>query len=213
MNFPEVRIKPAELHKVRGYFGRQFQQYDLIHNHDNQKDKFLYRYPSFQFKIHPNLAIHAYKEEGLAILKEIFFTSERIRIEDREIIIHEKQIEVKAEEFGEDGEIYLYEFISPWVALNQKNFKRYSSLDSPKQKQEMLNSIIISNIISFCKFAGYTIKEKLTVKSELYQETVILKDKTHLAFRGKFKVNFLLPSLLGLGKSTSRGYGTIKRIL
>ena len=34
---------------------------------------------------------------------------------------------------------------------------------------------------------------------------------THVGFVGKFKVNFKIPDYLGLGKSVSRGFGTIKK--
>jgi CRISPR/Cas system CSM-associated protein Csm3 (group 7 of RAMP superfamily) len=35
------------------------------------------------------------------------------------------------------------------------------------------------------------------------------KNKTMMAFEGSFTSNARLPDLIGLGKSTARGYGTI----
>jgi hypothetical protein len=211
MKFPEIRIKPAYLHKVRGYFSRQFDQFDLIHNHQVSSGKYFYRYPAIQFKIHDCLAVHAYKLVGIAVLKELFLEAENIVIERQVSTINSKEIEVKEVEYGEDGRQYVYEFVTPWMALNQENFKDYLSLGSDKQRVEKLHAILINNIISFCKFSGYTIKDRLEVKSSFEPVPANLKGKTHLAFKGEFMINFLLPDLLGLGKSSSRGYGNIIR--
>jgi hypothetical protein len=211
MKFPEILIKPSYLHKVRGYFSRQFDQFDLIHNHQVTSGKYFYRYPAVQFKTHDCLAVHAYKLVGIAVLKELFLEAENIVIEHQVLTINSKEIEVKEVEFGEDGQQYVYEFVTPWMALNQENFKDYLSLESEKQRTEKLHAILINNIISFCKFSGYTIKERLEVKSSFEPVPANLKGKTHLAFKGEFMINFLLPDLIGLGKSTSRGYGNLIR--
>jgi hypothetical protein len=85
------------------------------------------------------------------------------------------------------------------------------SLDTEHQRKEKIHAILINNIISFCKFAGYTIQDRLEIKSAFTPVPANLKGNTHLAFKGEFMVNFLLPDMLGLGKSTSRGYGNIIR--
>jgi hypothetical protein len=211
MKFPEIRIPPSQLHKVRGYFSRQFAQFDLIHNHRSSPEKFFYRYPAVQFKIHDCLAIHAYQAKGIDVLKELFLESENLVIQDRVLIVNSKEIQVEELEIGEDGGYYVYEFVTPWIALNQQNYKDYLTLAPGEQQREKLHAILINNIISFCKFAGYTVQDRLEIKSSFKPVSTNLKGKTHLAFKGEFMVNFLLPDLLGLGKSTSRGYGNITR--
>lgn len=211
MDFPGIVIKPWLLHKVRGYFSRQFEQFDLLHNHEANSDRVIYRYPAVQFKIHENLAIHAYKPEGISVLKELFLGVENIVIEGRVVKVNSKEIEVGEVEFGEDGEMYVYEFVTPWIALNQENYKEFLALGTEEQRKEKLHAILINNIISFCKFAGYTVGERLVVKSNLKSVDTNLKGKVHMGFLGEFMVNFRLPGLLGLGKSTSRGYGNVLR--
>ncbi|MCX6580066.1 MAG: CRISPR-associated endonuclease Cas6 [Candidatus Aminicenantes bacterium] len=211
MKFPGICIPSSLLHKVRGYFSRQFVQFDLLHNHEADSDRVIYRYPAVQFKIHDCLAIHAYKAEGIGVLKELFLEAENIVIEGRVLAVNSKEIEVSEVEFGEDGETYVYEFVTPWIALNQQNYKEFLALETDEQRKEKLHAILINNIISFCKFAGYTVEERLVVKSNFNPVSTNLKGKTHLAFTGEFMVNFRLPDLLGLGKSTSRGYGNVLR--
>ena len=38
------------------------------------------------------------------------------------------------------------------------------------------------------------------------------KNKNLIGFRGTFKTNFVIPNYIGLGRSVSRGFGTIKLI-
>ncbi len=211
MKFPGIEIKPSQLHKVRGYFSRQFAQFDLVHNHRPAPEKYFYRYPAIQFKIHEGLAVHAYKAEGTAILKELFLEAENIVIEGQVLEVKNREIEVREVEIGEDGESYVYEFVTPWIALNQQNYKDFLSIETDEEKKDKLHAILVNNILSFCKFAGYTVQNRLAIKSSFSPVATNLKGKTHLAFMGEFIVNFLLPDLLGLGKSTSRGYGNIIR--
>ena len=213
IRFPEIKIKSSLLHKVRGYFADRFKQYDLVHNHDRNTGKSLYRYPAIQFKLDDHLVIYAFKDEAIDILKEVFLTSEELTIEDFTIMVYEKQIQVKKIQWGEDGNHYVYKFTSPWLALNQRNYQVYQILEHPEAKQEKLKGILINNILSFCKFAGFTVTETLNIKANFDEVEANLKGFMHLAFKGEFMVNFLLPDYLGLGKSSSRGYGNIIRKL
>jgi hypothetical protein len=213
IRFPEIHLSPSVLHKVRGYFSEKFKKYDLIHNHDHSSGKSIYRYPAIQFKMDDHLVIFAFKDEAITILKEVFMVSEKIVIDGFGIDIHERMIEVKEVQMGEDGTFYVYRFTSPWLPLNQDNFRVYKELHSSEDKQKKLDGILINNIIGFCKFAGFDVKETLVVKSRFIEMEANLKGITHLAFKGEFMVNFLLPGFLGLGKSSSRGYGNISIVL
>lgn len=70
---------------------------------------------------------------------------------------------------------------------------------------------MIGNIISMSKGLGYTVSKKLICWINIEGKRVKLKGITHVGFVGKFKVNFKIPDYLGLGKSVSRGFGTIKK--
>lgn len=211
LHFPELKIKPNQLYKIRGYFGNEFKEYDLLHNHDLNTGKDIYRYPAIQFKKIDNaLSLFGYGDKAIDIFKTLFLKSYFIKIETQKFMANEKNFQVKSEKFGLQDESYVYKFISPWIALNQKNYKEYVYLDS-EGKNKKLNSILINNIISFCKFTGYTIPDKIKIKSKFRQIEVNLKGIAHSGFTGEFMANFLLPDYLGLGKSSSRGYGCIKR--
>ncbi|MCP4218145.1 MAG: CRISPR-associated endonuclease Cas6 [bacterium] len=212
MNFPGVKLNDSLIHKARGYFSQRFKEYDTLHNHKNG-DKLFYRYPAVQFKMTDSLSLIAFKQDGINVLEHIFLKTDSIDIEGTIIDIHEKHIEVSDQEFGETGETYNYRFTSPWLALNQENFKRFKNYyEYPDKQRNILKSIMINNIIAFCKFSGYTVREKLVPDIHVKTVAANLKGNAHIAFTGSFQVNFLLPDLLGLGKSSSRGYGSIQRI-
>lgn len=215
VNFPEIKISAGEIHKIRGFFGNIYKDFDLVHNHDTKTGKPVYRYPAVQFKRDQNgsPAIYAFKQEGIEILKDIFLSAENIRLEKKDIRVHGKEINTKESRYGEDDEVYAYRFLSPWIALNPKNYKDYLSLSNTEAKILKLHSILVNNIISFCKFTGYTVENRLKIKSKFKETKINLKSQSHVAFIGEFMVNFLLPDFIGIGKSSSRGFGCIERIL
>ena len=54
---------------------------------------------------------------------------------------------LKNEDFGICESKKTYKFISPWLALNEKNYKYYKDLDDIGKK-EKLEKILIGNILS-----------------------------------------------------------------
>ncbi len=209
IKFPGLRVKPGELHKIREYFAEQFRAFDLLHNNQPESDTYFYRYPAIQFKLTDLFSVYAYTDDAIAILKEVFLKSEHVNIAGKKMDLREMQMEIKEASFGEDGQFYRYVFMSPWLALNQKNYKKFRTFATETQKADMLRTILVSNIIAFCKFADYTVEQRLVVTPELEQVAANLKGDSHIGFKGEFKVNFLLPDYLGLGKSSSHGYGAI----
>jgi len=211
LKFEELHVKAAELHKIRGWFGCKFTKLDALHNHREGNNNFYYRYPSVQFKkIDNHMEVHGYGDSGVAVLKELFLDSEQISIDGSLHTLHNRELDVNSVEYGESTESFVYSFTTPWLALNQENHAKYLKYDDMERK-EMLASILINNIIAFCKFTGYTVKNRLSVKADFKEVKVNLKGESMTAFMGDFMVGFLLPDYLGLGKSSSRGYGNVKR--
>jgi len=210
LSFSDNRIRYSDVSRVRGYIARKFPQYVELHHHI-EKDRLLYKYPCIQYKnlkgVPTILALHS----GVKILKEIYDKVEEYTIRDETQHIYEKQIIMKNEPFGESNEFNTYKFLTPWLALNQDRYREYKSTEINKRK-ELLNKILIGNIISMAKTLSYTIREEIKAETHVTSLSVSLKGNSMLGFSGEFKINFHLPDLIGLGKSVSRGFGTIKRI-
>ncbi|MCG8642662.1 MAG: DNA repair protein, partial [Desulfobacterales bacterium] len=71
--FNNIRLKPSQVHKFRGYVGNAFSEHDLIHNHDPATGKPIYRYPLIQFKIIENIpCIIALTDMAVEVFTDIF---------------------------------------------------------------------------------------------------------------------------------------------
>jgi len=200
-------IKP---YQIRGFVGNKFKEEILLHHHID-KNKFLYRYPLIQYKRVNNDYFIIGLNEGAYVLKKIWDKIDILKIYNKEVEIIEKSLEHKEIAIAEDKKQHMYSFITPWLALNQKNYKEFKLLLFEERRRK-LERILINNVLSFCKAINYTVKDRLTSSIEVQVSRAQLKGIEMVAFRGVFKINFLLPDYIGLGKSISRGFGTIMRI-
>lgn len=207
-----IKLMYSHIHKFRGFVGNRFKNYDIIHNHDDNKDCLIYRYPLIQFKlIDKTPAIVAITKKASNAFLEIFMKLDNIIIDDKIIPILKTECKTEEEYFGYSDEQFTYEFISPWIGLNKDNFMKYTN---ETDKDNILRKIIIGNILSTSKYLGCNILEDQIIKVDvkLKEIKVNLKGKTMLGFNGIFKTNFLIPDYLGIGKSVSRGFGTVRRV-
>ena len=201
-------MKPRDSEKIRGYLGNKYDELDILHNHKN--DKFIYRYPKVQYKIIKNKPIILGINEGSNIISNIGINDDMLIIGDKPINTFEKKISINNNEYGIANDYIKYEFLSPWIALNQKNIDIYRN-SSDMEKEEMLKKILIGNIISMSKGLNYTVSDQVKCWVNLRKVDVNIKDIKHIGFMGEFKVNFNIPDYFGIGKNVSNGLGTIKR--
>ena len=196
--------------KLRGFFATRFNEYALPHQHIDV-NKLLYRYPRIQYKIIDGTPLVLGIEEGAEVLKEIYDKYDEIKLGESAYTIVERGIILKKEEFGISSEILGYEFIMPWIALSQNNHQRY--LESKNDRGELLRRTLVGNILSASKGLDYVVLEEIKLGiGRLRERKCKIKGTSFIGFIGKFIVNFAIPDYMGLGRSVSRGFGTIKRI-
>jgi len=197
--------------KLRGFFATRFNEYALLHQHIDV-DKLLYKYPRIQYKILGGTALVLGIEEGAEVLKEIYDKYDEIQLGDSVYTIVERALALKEEEFGISTELTSYEFITPWIALSQDNYQRY--LESKREeRRELLRRTLIGNILSASKGLEYVVLEEIRVGiGRLHRRKCELKGTPFIGFLGRFMVNFAIPDYMGLGKSVSRGFGTVRRV-
>jgi len=211
-----LHLKPSQIHKFRGFIGNLFADYDLIHNHDPVSGKSIYRYPLIQFKlIDGKPAIIAITEEAVKIFTEIFMRLDQVVIDQESFPVYEKDLKIEIVGFGYTEEMIGYEFESPWIALNQANYKRYIRSGQKTEQQKILAQALTGNILSMAKYLDCWLEKTQRVKvrlNNMRERRVNLKGNTLFGFTGAFKTNFIVPDYLGLGKSVSRGFGTVRRV-
>ncbi|MCD4695785.1 MAG: hypothetical protein K8S16_06045 [Bacteroidales bacterium] len=208
IKFPEIKLQTRDAHKLRGYFGNLFKEHsELLHNHF-ANGSYTYRYPLVQYKVIDKIPFLVGINEGGELLINLFLKIKELVIEEQAFPVYHKNIENIIFKIDVGEKLFIYHFKTLWMALNQKNYKEYLALDKTAQ-QEKLDSILISNILSFFKGVNYYTDKKILLKANLVEKQTMFKGKKMKAFSGNFTTNALLPDYIGLGKSVSRGFGAI----
>ena len=156
LSFENIEIAKRDIPKVRGFIASNYPEYDELHNHKGNKT--IYRYPVIQYKSIEGIPCMIAFNEGVKVLKKIENEVDSINIENEIIDVFEKKIKYEKDEYGISDSLLKYKFDSPWMCLNDKNFKKYIKLDDG-EKKELLKRIFIGNILSMSKSLGYTVEE------------------------------------------------------
>ncbi len=146
-------------------------------------------------------------------MQSIYGEIDYIRIGEAEYQIIEKAVVLRTDYFGVSDEKITYSFLAPWLALNEKNYEQYQKLGTWAERKQLLEKILIGNIISMSKSLGYPVPEPIKANiGKMKEVSIKLKGTPMLGFLGTFSVNFEIPDYWGMGKSVSRGFGTIIRV-
>lgn len=210
MTFESTNDLKDNVEWIRGFFATKFNEYQLLHNHFI--DKLVYRYPLVQYKIIDGKPHVIGINDGAEVLKDIFDKYDSIKLGNKNYEITEKSMTVGSREFGLTRSIHFYEFVTPWLALNDKNYNEYLCSETVEAKAEMLRRILTSNIISMSKALGYTVPDRIRCDIDVMSRKNKFEGQDFTSFCGGFMVNFCIPDYLGVGKSVSKGYGTVREL-
>lgn len=203
----KTQVKPAQL---RGFFATKFNEYILLHHHTTEG--FVYQYPLVQYKVIDKKPTVIGINEGADLLVHLFNEYDSLKLGEEWFRIVEKEVTYEKQEIGYCDTAVPYSFVSPWAALNQENYMKYYLIGGPDERNALLSRTLIGNIISFSKGIGYTVPDKLVCGLRVHPKKITLKNVHLMAFEGVFQVNYILPDYFGLGKSVSRGFGTVLRV-
>jgi hypothetical protein len=203
-------------HKLRGFFANRFE--NILFHHHQEDGGYKYAYPLIQYKIIDGRPTIIGLAKGAELIINNFLDIDRLNLGDKEYIQPEGRLEVIDEDLGVVTDLdmlkFKYEFITPWLGLNQKNHKYYLNNikdDDVKEKRNFFKKILIGNILTFAKGVDWWIEEEVKVVPKLEVVNVKFKNKDMIGFVGEFYSNVSLPEYIGLGKSTARGFGTIAK--
>lgn len=201
----EENFWQRDAEKLRGYFANSYEEESLFHNH-NDNGKSIYRMPLIQYKVVENNLVIMGFNEGSDLVKNEFLKHKKIKIGDKVLKNFETKLEIKDEYMAVEEELYTYNFLSPWLPINQKNKKRYikGELD--------LNKVLINNILS--NFKGLSIKaeKKILVKGHYVEKEIDIKNRKMIGFLGKFTTNVKMPNLISIGRRRAVGFGIVEEV-
>ena len=202
----ETKLRPRHAEKIRGYLGNLFWGNPYAHNHLGN-GRFIYRYPCIQYKVLGNTCLLIGFNEGSKIIEKTFHDLKTINLDGTVENVLSKTLESYLSYKNK------YTYLTPWLALNEKNYQKYQRSGTLTKRKELLEKILIGNILSMSKSLGYTVPAPIEVKIlNLKEKQTSLKGTPMLGFLGTFSVNFEIPDYWGIGKSVSRGFGTVKRV-
>ena len=211
ITFPEIALKVRDAHKLRGYFGTLFMEHSAVLSNHFSDGSLRYRYPLVQYKVVDKMPMLVGIGEGGDLLVELFLKVTSLHIDGVEIPVLSKNISREEYTLGVDADLHEYRFATSWMALNQENYQKYSTY-SDDQRQYQLKQILKRNILNLYSVFGYHEPAEIMVSLKVESHSLKFKNQNLLGFRGGFVSNALLPDCIGLGKSPSRGFGTIIRI-
>lgn len=219
ITFPEIKLRERDGHKLRGYFGNVFKEHSpLLHNHfeveAGEVPRYRYAYPLVQYKVLGRVPTLVGIGEAAALLVELFLKIKELDIEGHRFSVLSKHISHQQAVVGLSDELHCYCFETRWLGLNQKNYEEYRTADA-EQQQAILKRTLTANILTLCEAVGLNLEkeQRIMVKLNSIEPGMTnFKNKKLLAFGATFTTNALIPNNIGLGKSVSRGFGSIKMI-
>ena len=213
ITFPEIALRVRDGHKLRGYFGNVFREYsELLHNHFADGSP-QYRYSLVQYKVLNRVPTLVGLGEAAGLLVELFLKIKAIEIDGHSFSVLSKNISHQNVTIGLSDDLHSYRFETLWLGLNQKNYGIYQTLKSDQERITLLKNTAIANINTFYEDMGLDLdknEHRILMKLMLTEPTFTnFKNNKMMAFGGTFTTNALLPNFIGLGKSVSRGFGSI----
>lgn len=211
--FPELHFSPRDAHKLRGYFGRLFQEHSpLLHNH-YADGGLRYAYPLVQYKVIDGVPALVGLGEGARLLVDLFLRVRELDIDGTIYPLHHKDLRCEETEAGYSEGLHDYSFKTLWMALNQDNYADYLRL-SPAGQEQRLQALLRNQILAAFKGLGVWLEpgQRILTQVQVRQKTTQFKNQRMLAFEGRFTTNAVLPRWIGVGKAVSRGFGTVEKI-
>jgi hypothetical protein len=203
----EFNIQSKDL---RGAIAGLYPNEILLHQH-YENGTVKYKYPLVQYKVVSRKCTLLGIDEGAELINRLNLIGKTVVFSRQEFKILKKDITFQELPYGTTNTMKYYTFLTPWLALNEKNYEKYLIAGSWEKRKELLESILIGNIISISKSLEYTVTESINANILRIREVKTkLKGNNMLGFLGTFSVNFEIPDYWGIGKSVSRGFGTVK---
>jgi len=194
---------------VRGALAHMFPKLDLLHQHGEHG--LIYRSPRVIYAVDNDGPLIIAVEEGAEELMKVRLLSRAVRLGNTDRTIIDTTLKVSQVTLGQSPEPIQYRFRRPWLALNQENHRRYESMPAT-DRMEFLNRQLCNNCLALAKSFGVRIAERLSAESSLREVTAKHKGLPMLGFVGEFTINFHIPQSMGLGKSVSKGFGSLEQV-
>lgn len=191
------------------FIGRDFADEVRMHNYGKDGDQ-IQEYPRIQLKVVQSTAVLLGIGDGAEVLKRLWEDVDYSTLGGGSVDILEAGFETYEEEIASTEELVTYRFHTPWLALNDRNFRSYTGSRNTGFRKDELSRILVGNCMGMAKTLGVCFDDRLHAEGrQLVSVKTMLKGKGAIGFIGRFRINARLPDLIGLGRSVSHGFGTL----
>ena len=210
-----LTLEPADpvqfsIAETRAYFTIKLDEYAVLNKSNDTT--FIYRYPAVQCKQIKNTLIIIGISQGAALLEQISLERNEMLSGKNNCTILERDAIIRNEEFGISGITHTYEFLTPWLALNQQNVKKFYDLKGKPERDAFIRKILIGNLETLAKSLDYKTPVPITCEAKIKFRIDWMGRENVIVFLGKFRTNLRIPDYFGMGQSVSQGFGTIKSV-
>ncbi|MCK9630379.1 MAG: CRISPR-associated endonuclease Cas6 [Methanoregula sp.] len=210
-------IEPANplqfsLPEARSSLTRQLAEYRAPHQPGAPAGNVIHRYPAVQCKqVRHDLVVIGICQ-GAGFLRQMVEGNAEIMTGDNRCTIASRDPEIRNEEFGIGPIMYEYEFLTPWIALNQQYAKKFYDLKGKPARDAFMQKILATHLNTLAKSLDYAPAEPVTCMAHVRFIRERIDRENVIVFLGKFRTNLRIPDYFGIGQSVSLGYGTIRKI-
>jgi hypothetical protein len=196
--------------ELRSFFYKRLAEYTTLHK--GSTTAFIHRYPVVQCKQIKSMLMVIGISQGADLLQEISGGKKELGTGEIICTISGRDHVIRNEVFTISDKIHTYEFLTPWLALNQQNAKKFYDLKGKPERDAFMQKILTGNLNTLAKSIDYDLPAPLTCKSKVRFKRERIHQENVMVFLGTFGTNLSIPDYLGIGQSVSSGFGTIRRI-
>jgi hypothetical protein len=196
------------LDELRSFFHKKSADYTLLHK--DSASGFVHRYPVVQCKRVKNTLMVIGIAQGADLLQEVSEGNEEVGSGGTRCTISGRDPEIRKEEFGISDIIRTYEFLTPWLALNQQNAKKFYDLKGKPERDAFMEKLLTGHVHTLARSLDYDLPAPLLCTGRVRFRRERIDRENVMVFLGTFSTNLRIPDYLGIGLSVSQGFGTIR---
>ena len=196
--------------ELRSFLNNKLAEYSALHRNDTAG--FIHRYPVIQCKQIKGSLIATGISQGADCLVHLTRDQTIPGAGESSCRITARDPAVRPEPFGVVNASGTYEFLTPWLALNQQNAKKFYDLKGKPERDAFMQKLLTAQLNTLAKSLDFEITVPICCEAKVRFKRERIDRENVMVFLGKFRTNLQIPDYLGIGQSVSRGYGTIKRI-
>ena len=212
LTFPHLTCHPRQAEHLRGHFARAFGKDSVLFHNHTPEGGFRYQYSLVQYKVAGRTPMVLGVGDGADLVMQAFMNVNEIDLNGQRVRVDEKELSVDRAEVGIIEDLREYRLASPLFMFNKFNYEKFRGLSEAEQPtflKYLLRSHLKTTLLGLgCE--GIT-EQKILVSPRLEKRMVPYNNVPMQMYRGGFTANVALPEWVGIGKSTSKGFGAVVR--